>query len=174
MQPGLHDVTGCRCLQLSVKPSRTCKHGWVLVFRIPCPKSRFLHFLNLPLGLERVHLQELSRAEPRWFVPSKLFAQRLNALLPILSFYLCYFSAVRGASAGCRTGVTFKSGRAHVYTASRAFSLTSFLTIRRYYCSSGWQQPLRLAQSSLQTRLLSLFSLGWLLPCLRESDVSAN
>lgn len=93
---------GRMCLQLRTKPSRTSKHSLVVVFRISHPKSWFLHFLNSPMGMERSHLQELSRAEAHRFMQSELFARRLSVLLPILKFCFCYFSVVLEVSAGCR------------------------------------------------------------------------
>lgn len=102
MQLGLHDFTNCTCLQLGMNPARTCEHSSAVMFGISCPKSCSLHFLNSPLGIERIHLQELSRAEAHQFMQSELFAQRLNLLLPILKLHFCCFSAARRVSAGCR------------------------------------------------------------------------
>lgn len=101
-QPGLRGFTCHICLQLCTKPSHTSKHSLVVVFRISHPKSWFLRFLYSPVGMERTHLQELSRAEVHRFMQSELFARRLSVLLPILKFCFCYFSVVLGVSAGCR------------------------------------------------------------------------
>lgn len=83
MQPGLNDFSSCICFQLITKPRHSLKHSAVKVFRIAWPKSHFLHVLNQPVGIERIHLQELSQAEAHWYMESKLFAQRLDVPLPI-------------------------------------------------------------------------------------------
>lgn len=54
-------------------------------------------FFKLALEIKRMHVQELSRAEPHEFMQPEPFAQRLDVPLPILMFGWWDFSEVRGA-----------------------------------------------------------------------------
>lgn len=163
------------CLQCSMKPGCSAQlSGGVqdtlsLVMLSP--------FFKLALEIERMHVQELSRAEPHEFMQPEPFAQRLDVPLAILASDWWDFSGVRGSqwAAGCWRGVISKSSKGHVYVAVSASAGCLSRGIYSIFNSkqvlfSFWVTAASSALSVVSPDLLALFILIRLALALSEAE----